>query len=336
MRIVLIHSELKNLPEKVAKINPYGPTQMQNTINTITSALEKGGHEVFHVAANQKMLENVMNIGDVDVIFCHYMPMLDLNNQGNVFAALELLGIPMVGSGMYPQAVSLSKETTKLVLKDLGIPTAPSQIFFTGDEELKPELKKRFPLFVKPESEAQSVGVLKESLVNNEEELRNSLNILLEYVKPPVIVEEYLPGREFTIGVLDLDPPLALPVLEFLFEEEDEVKFQSVERKARGDIKTQCPADIPDELRDEMQRIAVESFYAMRAKGYFRVDFRIDKNGKAQVIEVNIMPGLEKGKSFFNRSAEIAGIEYDDLINMLVEIAYKKDKRDRDFEVGRF
>lgn len=336
MRIALIHSELDNLPEKVARVNPYGPTQMSKTIKTITHALESRGHEVYPVAANKQMLENVMKIENIDVIFCHYMPMLDLNNQGNVFAALELLGIPMVGSGMFPQAVSLSKETTKLVLKDLGIPTAPSQIFFTGDEELKPELKNRFPLFVKPESEAQSVGVEKDSLVNNEEELKKSMERILKIVKPPIIVEEYLPGREFTVGVLDLDPPIALPVFEFLFNEDDDVKFQSVERKAKGDIKTQCPADIPDELRDEMQEIAIKSFYAMRAKGYFRVDFRIDREGRAQVIEVNIMPGLEKDKSFFNRAAEIAGIEYDELINILVDIAYKKDQRNRDFEVGRF
>ena len=336
MRIALIHSELDNLPEKVSRVNPYGPTQMGKTIKTLTRALVNGGHEVFPVAANLQMLENVMKIGDVDVIFCHYMPMLDLNNQGNVFAALELLGIPMVGSGMYPQAVSLSKETTKLVLKDLGIPTAPSQIFFTGDEELKPELKDRFPLFVKPESEAQSVGVEKDSLVNNEEELRASIARILKIVKPPIIVEEYLPGREFTIGVLDLDPPIALPVFEFLFEDEDDVKFQSVERKAKGDIKTQCPADIPDELRDEMQEIAINAFRAIRAKGYFRVDFRIDRDGKAQVIEVNIMPGLEEDKSFFNKAALVAGIEYEDLINMLVDIAYKKDQRNRDFETGRF
>ena len=129
MRIALIHSELDNLPEKVSRVNPYGPTQMGKTIKTLTRALVNGGHEVFPVAANLQMLENVMKIGDVDVIFCHYMPMLDLNNQGNVFAALELLGIPMVGSGMYPQAVSLSKETTKLVLKYLRWRCRNSQIF---------------------------------------------------------------------------------------------------------------------------------------------------------------------------------------------------------------
>lgn len=339
MKIALVHSGLENLPEKVKSINPYGPTQMKNTKEQITRALESKKHEVFQIEANTMMMENIMKIKDLDVIFCHYIPMLDLNNQGNVFAALELLGIPMVGSGMYSQSVSLSKETTKLILRSRGIKTALSQVFYSPDEKLNPELVDKFPLFVKPESESGSVGIDKSSLVNNEDELRKKLYDLEKYINPPILVEEFLSGREFTVGVLDGNPPTALPIIEFLFKDNDDVKFQSLDRKTKSDIATECPADISDKLRVEMEEMAIEAFKVLRAEEYFRVDMRLDKNGEPQVIEANIMPGLEDKKSYFNIAAEVGGISYNELINLLVEKAverYNRENRHREFEKGRF
>lgn len=336
MKIALVYSEYEDLPQKVYKINPYGPIQMKNTKRQITKALEMYGHEVYPVMADTHMLENIMDIEGIDVIFCHYMPMLDLGNQGNVFAALELLGLPIVGSGMFSQAVSLSKETTKLILREENIPTAESQVFHSQDEPLKEELKDKFPLFIKPESESGSVGITKDSYVENEEELKDGLKKIFSYINPPILVEEYLPGREFTVGVLDGEPPIALPIFEFIYKKDEDVKFQSVTRKANGDIEVKCPADISKELETTMKKMAVKSFIALEAEDYFRVDFRLDRNGKAKVIEVNTMPGLEYETSFFNRAAKVAGISFPELINRLVEHAYKKEEKKREFEVGRF
>lgn len=336
MKIALVYSEYEDLPQKVYDINPYSPIQMKNTKRQITKALEKYGHEVYPIVADTKMLENIMDIEDIDVIFCHYLPMLDLGIQGNVFAALELLGIPMVGSGMYSQAVSLSKETTKLILRDLKIPTAASQVFFSKDEPLKEELKDKFPLFIKPESESASVGITEDSYVENERELRRGLEKIFSYINPPILVEEFLPGREFTVGVLGGNPPIALPIFEFIYEDDKKVNFQSVIRKAKGDIKVNCPADISESLRKEMEKMSVKSFIGLRAEEYFRVDFRLDKNNKPKVIEVNTMPGLEYKTSYFNRAAEVAGISYPELMNRLVELAYKRPHKKREFELGKF
>ncbi len=337
MKVALVYSDLNYIPKLVSKVNPGGPIQMERTKNSLKNALEWGGHEVFEVVADVNMLKNIVDEGNIDVIFCHYMPMLDLYNQGNVFAALELLGIPMVGSGMYTQAVALSKETSKMLLREHNIPTAKSQIFITGDEELKEELKSSFPLFVKPEAEAQSVGVLKKSVVHNEEEMRNVIKELLEVLHPPILVEEYLQGREFTMGVLEGETLEAMPPIEFIFKEDDEIKFQSVERKASNDVPIEIPADISDEKRQEMEEISKKVFKIFRAKGYFRIDFRENSKGELNVIEVNSMPGLDEGKSFFNRSAVVKGYSYNELINKMVENAIKyDDKSHRDFPVGKF
>lgn len=337
MRIVVVHSEFENLPAEVMRQNPHGPEQMESTLKSITEALENNGHEVFPVAANIDMLRNIMDIGDVDVIFCHYIAMLNKKRQGNVFAMLELLDIPLVGSGIYGHTICLYKETTKLVLRSLGIPTPPSQLFYTPEDELSEDLKRRFPLFVKPEAEGASVGIRDDSLVHNEEELRNTLKRIFKDVDPPILVEEYLSGRELTVGVLgDEEETLALPVLEFVFEEDGKVPFQSIERKSSGNIRTVCPADISPELEAELKQIAIDSFKAVKAGVYLRVDFRLDKDGNAQVIEVNTMPGLEKGESYFNETAEVAGISYDELMERMVQIAYKTWKDELPYERGKF
>lgn len=336
MKIALVYAEYSDMPEELKVINPKADEHMKNIVRTITLALEKGGHEVVPIPANVDMLRNIMNIGDIDMIFCHYAPMENLQLQGNVFAALELLGIPMVGSGMFTQALGLSKETTKVILRSIGIPTTKSQVFMAEDEELSEELKDAFPLFVKPESEAASVGVHKDSYVENEEQLRKTLKRIFAELNPPILVEEYLPGREFTVGVLEENPLLALPVLELKFTKDSPTNYQSIETKLQKTLIKEVPANIPDELAKEMQEMAVKSFKALRAEVYARVDMRLDKHGKPQVIEFNTMPGLEKGKSFFEDSANEAGIDYDTLINRMVEIAWAREREEKRLEIGKF
>lgn len=336
MKIALVFAEYTDMPEELELINPKADEHMKNIVRSITEALEKGGHEVVPVPANVDMLRKIMDIGDIDIIFCHYAPMENLQLQGNVFAALELLGIPIVGSGMFTQALGLSKETTKVILRSIGIPTTKSQVFMAEDEELSEELKEAFPLFVKPESEAASVGVHEDSYVENEEQLRKTLKRIFSELNPPILVEEYLPGREFTVGVLEEEPLLALPVLELKFTEDSPTNYQSIETKLQKTLIKEVPADIPKELSKKMQDMAIKAFKALRADVYARVDIRLDKNGEPQVIEFNTMPGLEKGKSFFEDSAIEAGIDYDTLINKMVDIAWAKERDEKILDIGKF
>lgn len=336
MKIALVFAEYTDMPEELELINPKADEHMKNIVRSITEALEKGGHEVVPVPANVDMLRKIMDIGDIDIIFCHYAPMENLQLQGNVFAALELLGIPIVGSGMFTQALGLSKETTKVILRSIGIPTTKSQVFMAEDEELSEELKEAFPLFVKPESEAASVGVHEDSYVENEEQLRKTLKRIFSELNPPILVEEYLPGREFTVGVLEEEPLLALPVLELKFTEDSPTNYQSIETKLQKTLIKEVPADIPEELSKKMQDMAIKAFKALRADVYARVDMRLDKNGEPQVIEFNTMPGLEKGKSFFEDSAIEAGIDYDTLINKMVDIAWGKERDEKILDIGKF
>lgn len=336
MKIALVFAEYTELPKEILRLNPGADKHMENIVNSITRALKNGGHEVVPVPANVDMLRTIVDIGDIDIIFCHYEPMENLHLQGNVFAALELLGIPIVGSGMFNQALALSKETTKVILRSFGLPTTKSQVFMSEDEELNEELKSAFPLFVKPESEAQSVGVHNDSCVENEEQLRKTLKRIFSEINPPILVEEFLPGREFTVGVLEEEPLLALPVLELKFTKDSPVNYRSIETKLEKTLIKEVPADIPEELAKEMQDIAIKAFKALRADVYARVDIRLDKEGRPQVIEFNTMPGLEEGKSFFEDAANVAGIDYDTLINKMVDIAFNKRRDEKILGIGKF
>lgn len=337
MKIALVYAEYENMTDEIRQVNPNADRIMQNMLTSIKEALEFKNHEVFEIPANIDMMRNIMEIEDLDVIFIHYDPLENLKLQGNVFAALELLGIPIVGSGMLAQATALSKETANLILASHGLPIVKSQILFSKDDELKEELKESFPLFVKPESEAVSVGIRNDSYVENEEELKNTLDRIFSEVNPPVIIEEFLPGREFTVGVLeDMGELKALEVTEITFNPESGVNFRTKDIvKNKWTIKT-TPAKIDEELELEMKYLAIKSFKAMNCDTYARIDIRLNTDGEPYIMEINTMPGLSKTTSPYVLEAKASGIEYEELINKLVRSAYHKGADSKKLGIGKF
>lgn len=335
MKIALVYAEYENLPRIVSDIHLVAAKKMKGTLEDIEGALERGGHTVYKIPANVDMLRNIVELGKIDLIFCHYSPMINKKNQGNVFAALELLNIPMVGAGMYGQTICQYKETTKDVLRGRGLPTAASQLFVSKDDKLKDELKEKFPLFVKPESEAESVGIYEYSLVNNEKELKKSLENIFKIIDSYVLVEEYLPGREFTVGVLgDEEEIIALPILEIIYKN-DGIQYMSVENKGNGTLDVECPAKLSSDKEKLLKEYAKEAFFVVKGKVYLRVDFRFDKYGNPQIIEVNSMPGL-RTTGFFPEEARAMGIEYDELINKMAEIGARQKIEPSPLGFGKF
>lgn len=337
MKVALVYAEYENMTEEIRAVNPNADKIMKNMLVAITDALNANDHEVHPIPANIDMMRSIMEIEDLDVIFIHYDPLENLKLQGNVFAALELLGIPIVGSGMLAQATALSKETANIILASKGLPVVKSQVFFDKDEDLKEELKDCFPLFVKPESEAVSVGIRNDSLVNNEKELNKTLDRIFDEVNPPVIVEEYLPGREFTVGVLEeVDGIKALEVTELTFNPESGVNFRTKDSvKNKWTIKT-TPAEIDEELELEMKYLAIKSFKSMNCDTYARIDLRLDADGNPYIMEINTMPGLSNPGSPYVQEALASGMTYDELIDKLVQSAYAKGADKKKLGVGKF
>lgn len=337
MKVALVYAEYQQMTDEIREVNPNADTIMENMLKAIHDALKYNGHKVFPVPANIDMMRNIMEIEDLDVVFVHYDPLENLKLQGNVFAAIELLGIPFVGSGMLAQATALSKETANVILASKGLPVVRSQVFWSKDEELKEELKEFFPLFVKPESEAVSVGVRNDSYVENEEELTKTLERIFSEVNPPVIVEEFLPGREFTVGVIEYEDDVkALEVTELTFDRESGVNFRTKDVvKNKWTIKT-TPAEIDEELELEMKYLAIKSFKAMNCDTYARIDIRLNADGRPYIMEINTMPGLSNPGSPYVQEALATGMTYEELIDKLVKSAYKKGADEKKLGLGKF
>ncbi len=224
-----------------------------------------------------------------------------------------------------------------MILLAHGIPTPPFQVFRTGQEPLKRSL--RFPMIVKLPSEGASMGLDYGSVVYNKAELRERILRLIAEYQQGALVEEYIDGREFTVGVMGNYPPYALPVGEIHFfgkvpirlDEPDLEHFEMLkEVTGQHDLefigmesKSLAPADIPPDLAERIQRSAIAAYTAIGCKDWARVDMRMDKAGNISILEVNLEPGVAPDY-IFAKMAFAAGWSYTDLINRILSHAVER------------
>jgi len=233
--------------------------------------------------------------------------------ESNVAGIFELLGLSFTGSASKTLAICQDKFKAKAVLKAAGLPTAPAQLMFTGDEPL--ELK--FPLIVKPNSEDASLGIYPDSVVRDEESLRRQVRRCLANYKQPVLVESFIDGREFNVSVMENGAATPLPVSEIDFSAmpKDMPRILGYEAKWFEDNplyqKTPpvCPAPVDDDVRANLQGLAAAAFRTMGCRDYARVDFRMDAKGRPFILEVNPNPDISTNAGYA-RALKAAGIEY--------------------------
>jgi D-alanine-D-alanine ligase len=236
---------------------------------------------------------------------------------------LEMLGIPYTGSNVLTLALALDKAMAKRVFQQANIPTARFAVLNPGDEISSRGL--RFPLFVKPAWEGSSIGVSPASLVRNEEELVRQVEYITGSYKQPALVEEYLEGREFTVGMIGNDELEMLPIREIRFDHcpAEHGPIYSYQYKTQWDKEEYfpCPADIPTELAARIRAVAVSAFRALECRDIGRVDVRLDADGVPNVIEVNPLPGLAPGFSDLPQAAAASGMSYNELTNKILDAA---------------
>jgi D-alanine-D-alanine ligase len=250
---------------------------------------------------------------------------------------LALMGIPYTASHILANAISLDKPLTKRIWRGAGLPTCPYQVFESGDEPLREAMK--FPLFVKPVMEGTGMGVGMEARVTNEEELRKRVQWVIQTYQEPALVETYLPGREFTVGVLgrsdakkysrrpglyEADGFHRFPILEIESQRSITPGIYSHDAKAKaineeGAPGYFCPAEVDPKLARRLQDLARKAHVAIGATDVSRVDIRIGDDGKPYLIEINTLPGLNPAISDLCIMADAEKYLYRDLI---LEILY--------------
>jgi len=249
--------------------------------------------------------------------------------EANVAAAFELLGIPFTGNDSQTLALCLNKFKTKAVLKSCGLPTASSQLVFSPDQKVD----LSFPLIVKPNSEDASLGIHSDSVVYDPENLEKQVQKTIDLYQQPVLVEEYIDGREFNVAVLDNHTPQALPVSEIDFRQmpeglpcicsyeakwfEDHILYNSTPPI--------CPASVEDSLRSKLQETALAAYQAVGGRDYARVDFRMSKDGRLSILEVNPNPDISLDAGYA-RALKASGTEYKIFWALMIENAMKRKR----------
>jgi D-alanine-D-alanine ligase len=249
--------------------------------------------------------------------------------ESNVAALLNLMGLRYTGSSPAGLILAGDKVLAKKVLTFHGIRTPRFATVYRGALDWAEDL--HFPVIVKPPQEDASVGLTSASVVRDLKQLLEQMDALQSEFEQPVLVEEFIEGREFYVGVLGNASARALPVIELDFSKfpADRPRIASWEAKWGDDsgggaefegTTSIFPEGLSEELTEHLNTAAVDAFHALRLRDYARIDLRVNEQGEAFVIEVNPNCYLER-ESEFARAAARGGLDYDALIGRIVELA---------------
>jgi D-alanine-D-alanine ligase len=300
------------------------------TIAAVESALSSLG-KVVRLEAKEDFPERLRDVRP-DIVFNIAEGFNGVNREAHVPAICEFFGIPYSGSDPFTLSLCLDKARTKETLTFHGIPT-PRFTVVERIEDLDATGKLQLPLFVKPVHEGSSKGITDGNLCWDRSQLLRQTKFLLENYRQPVIVEEYLPGNEFTCAVLgngdaatvlpivgmnfDALPKGALPIYSF------DAKFVWDRPENPLDI-FQCPARITRDLQASIERVTLDAFRVLGCRDWARVDVRLDAAGVPNVLEVNPLPGIlpdPADNSCLPKAARAAGIGYEELIQSCLRYA---------------
>jgi D-alanine-D-alanine ligase len=299
----------------------------------LRAAIEACGHSVQMLPVDDEVapLVEVLNAAAPDLVFNLAESFGGKSAlESNVAALLNLLGLRYTGSSPAGLLLAGDKSLTKKVLSFHGIRTPEFATVFRGALDWAGDIA--FPLIVKPPQEDASLGIRSNSVVHDLRELFTRIDALQSEFQQPVLVEEFVEGREFYVGVLGNANVRALPVMELDFSgfPAGVPRIASWEAKWGDDgagsgeqfagTKSIFPVDVAPELATRMQEVAVEAFNALRLRDYARIDLRVTAEEDIFVIEVNPNCYLER-ESEFARAAAEGGLAYDALIARILELA---------------
>ncbi len=295
------------------------------TIDSIAGALESAGHKVRRIGHVWNLLRAWDDL-DVDIVFNICEGHAGRNRESQVPMLLELKGIPYVGSDALTLGVTLDKIVAKKCFIADGIPT-PRYFVASGSENLKKLNTLKFPLIVKPCHEGSSKGLSRNSRVEDFAGLKRQVSLINDTYKQTALIEEFIKGSEFTVGVIGNRNAQALPVVQIAIEGktklgDDFYTFTRLSEQA-DQIQYLCPAKIPKALSKKLQEYAVRAAKSVGCLDFSRVDFRVDERGNPFVLEINPLPCLSEEDTFYFM-AQAMGIPYNEIINRILNEGLKR------------
>lgn len=293
----------------------------ESTIEGIEQAIQNAGHQTKRIGNARSLMKALLNGKKWDLVFNIAEGLYGAGRESLVPALLDAYKIPYVFSGPVVLGISLNKAIAKQIVRESGINT-PSFYVVSQISDIE-KVNLDYPLFAKPISEGTGKGIDSDSVINSFEALKNVCSNLLSKFNQPVLVEEYLPGREFTVGVLGSGKAAYVPgAMEIVYKKNTE-KIYSFENKENWEgIIDYVP--VTGELLDECRKVALGAWRTLNCLDGGRVDLKVDKNGKMSFIEVNPLAGLNPISSDLPILCRLNGISYQQIINEILDSAIKR------------
>ncbi len=239
--------------------------------------------------------------------------------DGTIQGFLDLLGIPYQGGGVLGSALAMDKHLAKTLYVHAGLPVAPWVMVepkdFTDSSRITEMLK--LPYVVKPVRQGSSIGM---SIVRETEQLADALRLAGQH-DSEIMVEQFIDGRELTVGVIGNDNLMPLPLIEII--PDSRFDFFNYEAKYQPEASEEiCPAAVSEEVRDKAQEYAMTAHRALRLRGYSRTDMILAEDD-IYLLETNTIPGMTP-TSLFPQAAAEAGLSFSALLDRLIELALEK------------
>ncbi len=300
-------------PKKIGKIGVLagGPSNEREISlrsgKAVYDALTKQGFDVVFLDVWDNVRDAVRG-GGIELAFIALHG--KFGEDGTVQKILEEAGIPYTGSGVKASALALDKIASKNIFEDRGIPTPKSLVFTQNDFNAVKAAGLGFPLVVKPQFEGSSIGL---SVVRSKDEVGKALDRAFVYGEK-VMLEEYIEGRELTVGILDDEP---LPVIEIVTKNK---VYDYAAKYQDPDTRYLVPAPIENRFSERAKELGRRAHVALGCKSFSRVDMMLDSAGNIFVLEVNTIPGMTE-RSLLPKAAQVKGLNFNQLCVKIVESA---------------
>lgn len=290
------------------------------TIDTIERTIAELGFKPERIGHVRALCAKLTSGARWDLVFNIAEGVSGRSREAQIPCLLEAFDIPYTLSDPLVCAVTLDKAVAKRILKAEGLNTAGFHVVHSESDVAKVNLP--FPLFAKPIAEGTGKGIDRASRITNSAELRAVCQTLLLKFNQPVLIEEYLPGREFTVAILGTGAKARiLGTMEVCFRANANTTIYTYEVKENytSYVDYHCPPRTPE--TEAVERLALESYRALELRDAGRVDIRMDRDGRPSFMEVNPLPGLNPLHSDLPIIAKLVGVSYKDIISSIIESA---------------
>lgn len=294
-----------------------------DTVYAISDALKSKEVDVVHIEAGNDILNHFQS-NPVDIVFNIAEGIMGRGREAQVPALLNMLKLPFTGSDETTLCLALDKALTKRILSTYHIKT-PRYLLVKADDFSIQSPKLKYPLIVKPNAEGSSKGVSDTCVVSTKSELVAQLRKNHELYHSDLLIEEYIKGREFTVGLLGNNSDVhVFEPMEIVYNRNTQKDFQvysyQVKQAYQEYVCYKCPSTIDQEVISKMKLIAKKIFHILACRDFARLDFRVTDNNEIYFIEINPLPGLASGYSDYPMLAEFCGVKYDTLIRSILKV----------------